>query len=288
MSGKTCKLLFVVSGFVFTLLCMLGVPEAECDVVFTKDDNNPLISAGFSGGAFDVVGVRFTEIIFDNDVSIYKMWYTGYSGSPSRGQIGYATSVDGYTWVPYQTDPVIGFGFTGEYDDWQASRPVVLKDGDTYRMWYSGDSYGHYWTCYATSSDGINWTSHGMIIDWTAVFGSNEGWARFAAPTTVHLEDGLYKMWYYTACCGNSGVGYATSTDCVDWTIHGEVMDTGSGGEWDDFFTYHPCVVKSGFDYLMFYTGSSTDEIQRIGFATSPDGIAWTKYDNNPVLDVGS
>jgi predicted GH43/DUF377 family glycosyl hydrolase len=37
----------------------------------------------------------------------------------------------------------------------------------------------------------------------------------------------------------------------------------------------------------MWYTGTSGG-IRRIGYATSPDGITWTKYVGNPVVDVGA
>jgi len=38
----------------------------------------------------------------------------------------------------------------------------------------------------------------------------------------------------------------------------------------------------------MWYTGYDSSGVARIGYATSPDGVTWTKYGSNPVLDVGA
>jgi predicted GH43/DUF377 family glycosyl hydrolase len=35
----------------------------------------------------------------------------------------------------------------------------------------------------------------------------------------------------------------------------------------------------------MYYQGTDESRAQRIGMATSDDGIIWTKYDKNPVMD---
>jgi regulation of enolase protein 1 (concanavalin A-like superfamily) len=37
----------------------------------------------------------------------------------------------------------------------------------------------------------------------------------------------------------------------------------------------------------MWYAGVDTNGVTRIGYAMSPDGVAWTKYGSNPVLSVG-
>ncbi len=37
----------------------------------------------------------------------------------------------------------------------------------------------------------------------------------------------------------------------------------------------------------MWYSGYD-GTFNRIGYATSPDGIAWIKHEGNPILDIGS
>ncbi len=57
-------------------------------------------------------------------------------------------------------------------------------------------------------------------------------------------------------------------------------------GAWDDYWLFSGDVLFDGTTYHMWY--SSWDSVNtRIGYATSPDGIDWTKYAGNPVLDIG-
>ena len=46
-----------------------------------------------------------------------------------------------------------------EKTDWEndLNRPVVLKIGDRYLMWYTGQARGKSWIGYATSQDGKTW-----------------------------------------------------------------------------------------------------------------------------------
>ena len=67
--------------------------------------------------------------------------------------------------VPQPGGVAVQFGASeGDSDDHNAFYTTVLKDGDTYRMYYRGKSYHRTdqgfesLTCYAESSDGVNWT----------------------------------------------------------------------------------------------------------------------------------
>jgi hypothetical protein len=59
------------------------------------------------------------------------------------------------------------------------------------------------------------------------------------------------------------------------------VLDVGTASEFDATSVKDPVVVKAGAgDYRMLYTGVETLEgnrIERVGYATSSDGISWTK-----------
>ncbi len=69
------------------------------------------------------------------------------------------------------------------------------------------------------------------------------------------------------------------------------MLTVGDPMAWDDYMLAIMGVIYKDNEYKMWYTGSDgTDEDSkyfRIGFATSPDGITWSKYVNNPVLDIG-
>jgi hypothetical protein len=79
-----------------------------------------------------------------------------------------------------------------------------------------------------------------------------------------------------------------------DWTDYGPILQAGELGEWDHYLWggFTGTAVKKGGTYYLYYQGASDyrtsyDETvlwRAIGVATSPDGINFTKYDNNPVL----
>jgi len=250
-----------------------------------RHPDNPLIGPGFSGGSFDAGRANHPIVLPTQDLEGYQMWYTGWT--PDRGSIGYATSTDGVNWTPHDSEPVIPLGFAGSYDSWHAHRPTVFLDDGVYKMYYAGDSYGQNYTCYATSTDGVNWTSGGMIIDWVTVFGTSSGWARYTYAGSVRKEDGLYRMWFSTGY-PNSYIGYATSADGINWSIHDQVLGRGEPGSWDGEYVRDPDVLLIGDTYHMFYSGYGEEDRFQVGMATSADGITWTKSTDNPILRYGA
>jgi len=119
--------------------------------------------------------------------------------------------------------------------------------------------------------------------------GSSGTWdnVQVYAPTII-FEDNLYKMWYAGFDATNFRIGYATSTDKINWTKFdfGPVLQTGSSGSWDAFYVTSPSVILKDGIYHMWYTGwpGSSNNLFRIGYAISSNGTGWDKYDFNPVL----
>lgn len=82
--------------------------------------------------------VCFPNVIFEN--GIYKMWYaTGPKDLPLPTKIVYATSTDGIHWdKPADKNPVLTLGSSSDFDRVHVSSPFVIKEGNIYKMWYSG------------------------------------------------------------------------------------------------------------------------------------------------------
>ena len=118
--------------------------------------------------------------------------------------------------------------------------------------------------------------------------GANGTWDDVQVGSPFIIYDGaLYHMWYNGNDGSNTNIGYASSTDRIDWVKHPTpVLNHGSAGSWDNLYILHPTVYFDGTTYHMWYTGTN-GSVAQIGYATSPDSINWSKYSKNPVLTPG-
>lgn len=101
------------------------------------------------------------------DGAQYVMYYAGYDGADYR--IGRATaSSHSGTWTKYGSNPVIGFGAGGTFDDAGALFPTVLHEpSDTakpWKMWYGADDGAVLTIGYAHSADGLTFTKVGQVL----------------------------------------------------------------------------------------------------------------------------
>lgn len=233
---------------------------------------------------WDAKRVASPRVIHDG--TLYRMWYDGYNpASPESGwAIGLAESTNGILWTKHPANPVLQPAGGTAWDSNGRLQATVLKDGLTYKMWFSGTDGNLWQTGYATSPDGVAWTVYaGNPV---LRVGPSGSWDAMEANQPVVIKDGgLFKMWYvgcdaaYTAC----SIGYATSTNGITWIKYaGNPVLTGTPGQWDGIIAMWLSVLKNGNVYEMWYTGE-----KGIGRATSTDGIHWTKYAGNPVLTTG-
>jgi signal transduction histidine kinase/DNA-binding response OmpR family regulator/predicted GH43/DUF377 family glycosyl hydrolase len=102
----------------------------------------------------------------------------------------------------------------------------------------------------------------------------------------IRVRDTL-KMWYEGYSPGNFGrIGYAWSTDGgYTWKKHRSNPVMVPTQKWENGWCFSPYVIFTGSRYKMWYTGNDGDG--HIGYATSRDGIGWTKHGGNPVLYHG-
>ena len=75
----------------------------------------------------------------------------------------YAKSTDGVTWTDHQL--ALDIRVEGTYDTVHAYAPSVIKENDTYKMWYSVYDGVNYRILYAASIDGISWSDHQLALD---------------------------------------------------------------------------------------------------------------------------
>lgn len=190
-------------------------------------------------------------------------------------------------WIK-SADPVLDVGAGGQWDDAGLGSASVLKLGPTsYRMWYFGsDGAGGEAIGTAASSDGLSWTKDAG----NPVFSpSASGWdSAFVSEPWVLFDGVTYRMWYSGGDGTGGGIGLATSTDGLTWTRAGAapVLTKGGTGAFDALSISGPCVLFDGAGYRMWYDAYDGFD-SSIGYATSTDGITWTKR-STPVLQTGA
>ena len=268
LDGMTYKMWYTGSGSSGPR--RIGYATSSDGIEWAKFAGNPVFSEG-PPASWDEDGARWGSVLLDG--AVYKMWYTGRDASGTN-RIGYATSLNGTDWTKDENNPVFDVGAPGSWEDKHVLYPAVIKDGGTYKMWYTG------WNIttetvqigYATSNDGISWTrySGNPILTW----GPPASWDETAVyAASVLLDAGIYHMWYSGADGGEWQIGYATSPDGITWTKHPEnpVITEGGPGAFDSDGADYPCVVLSSNTYRMWYSGfNNADALYRIGYAYAP------------------
>jgi predicted GH43/DUF377 family glycosyl hydrolase len=114
------------------------------------------------------------------------------------------------------------------------------------------------------------------------------------APVVLYNPDSLrYEMWF-SASDGPPTwepyrIGYATSADGINWTKLDTAVLKPDVGTWDETLVAVSTVIHDNGTYKMWYTGwSPSDDRGKMGYATSTNGINWTKYHANPVMTPGA
>lgn len=190
------------------------------------------------------------------------------------------------SWTKYTGNPVVNgtLCYSGEH-----FRPaVVVESANNYKMYFSDRSDGADVYLALTSDGGQTWTcANGGSPVLTRGTGGSWDDTRVLTVSVVKDSPSDYKMWYTGRnAAGVYAIGYATSSDGISWTKYGSnpVLTTGSPAAWDGQYVREPSVLNVGGTYHMWYSGTVKWPFFRIGHATSPDGITWTKDPANPVV----
>src|SRR5262249_44320929 len=81
-------------------------------------------------------------------------------------------------------------------------------------------------------------------------------------------------------------IGYATSSDGKTWKRMSKKPVLSAEKKWEKVAVMCPHVLwdEKAKEYRLWYSGGEQGEPNAIGYATSPDGLRWTKRKDNPVF----
>ena len=281
---KTSTALDAGSKSNFTLTDTPALVLAPYIGVWTKGQNNPVVANG-AAGSYHEIGTYAGSAILDG--ATYKMWGMGINagGFP---YFGMWTSADGKTWAETSGKSIFNRSTTlTAFDNVSIATPWVIKDGATYKMWYSGKSQDGRWRIgYATSTDGVTWTRQNggnPVFDRGLVARFDGGGVAYPS---VIKDGNTYRMWYSGVIESTTiwQIGYATSNTGLSWARQNNsnpVLGFGKKGTYDESGLLYPRVIKDGPTFRLWYIGMN---VKGVCYATSTDGISWARDPNNPIM----
>ena len=178
-------------------------------------------------------------------------------------------------WRKHEGNPVMGGRYGTCFDI------SVLKEGETYRMWLSWRPKKS--IALVESKDGIHWTEPPQVV-----LGPQKetGWEDDVnRPVVLKRADG-YHLWYTGQAKGHSCIGYATSPDGLTWKRRSDKPVLSPDKPWEKVAVMCPHVIwdEPAKLFRLWYSGGEQYEPDALGYATSPDGLLWTKHEANPIF----
>jgi predicted GH43/DUF377 family glycosyl hydrolase len=185
-------------------------------------------------------------------------------------------------WHRVSSDPII----SPQGDSWESAgtfNPSVVRYHGKFVMLYRAqDRNGTSRLGYAESMDGIHFTRHSQPVFSPEADYEKDGGVE--DPRLVKFG-GTYYLTYTGYNKKDAQLCLATSKDLVHWQRQGVILPAYKG-HWNVRWTKSGAIVpeKIKGKYWMYFLGTSPDNIDQMGLASSTDLIHWTEATDVPVL----
>jgi len=200
-------------------------------------------------------------------------------------------------------NPVLKHGMDGSWDAAQANfEGTVFKDGDRFRMWYTGLDRKPYFPVktgcgYAESSDGVTWTKPNLgLYEYGGSKNNNicynYGFAYAVVKMPPHAEPDPNRR-YYMAFSTGRGASLAFSPDGLRWTesednplwTKGRPQENDQNIAENSAYIYDPDDPDPERRFKAYPQTDHPVKNRTVALMFSSDGIHFKRYPNNPVLD---
>ncbi|MGB7599385.1 MAG: glycoside hydrolase family 130 protein [Candidatus Sulfotelmatobacter sp.] len=171
-------------------------------------------------------------------------------------------------------------------DGWESAGTfnpsVVLREGKIVMLYRAQDKAGTSRLGYAESVDGIHFTRRSQ-----PVFSPEKDYEKDGGvedPRLVQFGD-TYYLTYTGYNKKDAQLCLATSKDLIHWERRGIILPAYKGN-WNVRWTKSGAIVpeKVGGKYWMYFLGTTQDNKDQMGLATSIDLLHWTEATETPVL----
>jgi beta-1,2-mannosidase len=173
-------------------------------------------------------------------------------------------------------------------NSWEAAgtfNPAVVMRGKKFVMLYRAqDKQGTSRLGYAESADGIHFTRRNEpVLSPTEEYEKDGG---VEDPRLAQFGD-TYYLTYTGYNKKDAQLCLATSTDLIHWDRKGVIIPAYKGN-WNVKWTKSGAIVPERIDgkYWMYFLGTSADNKDQTGLATSIDLLHWTEATQTPALPV--
>ena len=243
---------------------------------FKKHPANPIY------GGPDTTGTLFDVYVTKLENGEFRM---DFSWRP-KDAAAVAFSSDGVSW----SDPLVTLPANPE-SGWETlvNRNCVLKIGDKYKMWYTGQADGKSCIGYAESDDGLTFRR----VQSEPVLSPELPWEKESVMNPcVLFENGIYRMWYSAGETYEPNVlAYAESEDGINWERSplGPILEGNPSKEYERERIGGCQVIPHGeLGYLIFYIGYKDINTACVCCARSDDGVTNIRRCKfNPLVSPG-
>jgi hypothetical protein len=261
---------------------------------------NPILSPGLGPNGQE--NYVYSPNLF-RDGSTWYLFYDVSLTADGRQRNAYATA-------PALTGPwtkgqiVVDRGAVGQWDDYRVSEPFIWKEGDTYFLYYMGDTgCSNEQVGLATTpaslfplgpEPGGLWTKYGLVLPYSS---SPTAWDRglVADPSVIRVGDVFYMRYTGSTTNAHWQLGTAWATNPYGPWHRPPVPDItlGPAGSWDDDRLVRGAIHFHNGKWYSPYTGNdgsayrggiasadpaAADDYLGFETRTSVDGVAWQEW----------
>ena len=225
------------TGSVAKRVFAMGLATSDDGRRFRKQEDNPVFEFGDERHS-----ILTPDLLRDAQGRVLReggrlrMWFssTDFSGKTGLHTLHETFSKDGVQWTA-PSGPLLKDVYA----------PTILKEGASYKMWYTDVSADPWVFRYAESPDGRQWRVHGE-----PVLGHDQDWesGRLFYPTVLKAGD-VYLMWYgsyWSKYPNKTALGFAASTDGINWhkSPNNPVFRPDPNRPWESHYTTSQSVMR--------------------------------------------